>query len=202
MRHAAWVLAYHGCDKTLGEAVLNGSKKELRPSQNDYDWLGSGAYFWENSYSRALKWAEFMASNSTPARTRIKQPFVIGAIIDPGECLDLCDDGCLSILQAAHERFANLMAEFKIPLPENEKAHSADQDLIKRKLDCATINFLHDIREVGEEFPFDTVRCPFTEGGPLFPGAKIHSKTHVQWCVRNPKKHVRAYFRPKAEDKF
>lgn len=196
MRHAAWVLAYHGCDRAVGEAILSG-QKEIRPSGNDYDWLGTGAYFWENSFSRAMEWAEFMASKRSPSRSRISQPFVIGAIIDPGDCLDLSEAGCLDILRAAYPPFADMMTASGTPLPKNEPAHSDDQDLVKRKLDCAVVNFLHQIREEGKETPFDTVRCPFMEGGSLFDGSKIYSRTHVQWCVRDPGKSIFAYFRPR-----
>jgi len=33
--------------------------------------------------------------------------------------------------------------------------------------------------------PFDTTRGVFTEGGPVFPGAGILEKNHIQICVRN-----------------
>lgn len=36
--------------------VLTG-KQDLRVSRNDYDWLGNGIYFWEDSYQRAFQWA-------------------------------------------------------------------------------------------------------------------------------------------------
>jgi len=196
MRQPAWVIAFHGCDRRIGETILQG-KKEVRPSRNEYDWLGSGAYFWENSYRRALKWAKFMASGHAPKAKRIAAPFVIGAIIDPGECLDLCEDGCLAIVKRSHSQYAQWMTDLGFEMPKNEKAHSADEDLIKRHLDCSTINFLHEMRVFNEESPFDTVRCPFMEGGPLYQGAKIYSKTHVQWCVRDPRKSVLGYFRPR-----
>ena len=32
---------------------------------------------------------------------------------------------------------------------------------------------------------FDTVRGIFTEGGPVFEGAGIQSKNHIQICIRN-----------------
>ena len=40
------VMGYHGCDKALAESVLLG-RSELEISHNNYDWLGSGVYFWE-----------------------------------------------------------------------------------------------------------------------------------------------------------
>jgi hypothetical protein len=46
MQTPTWVLGYHGCDREVGEAVLAG-ETELLPSENDWDWLGTGIYFCE-----------------------------------------------------------------------------------------------------------------------------------------------------------
>ena len=54
MRSAALVLGYHGCDREVGERILGGGG-HLQPSENDYDWLGSGIYFWEDNPRRALE---------------------------------------------------------------------------------------------------------------------------------------------------
>jgi len=73
------VLGYHGCDEATGEAILSG-KLEIRPSINDYDWLGAGAYFWENSYSRALAWAQFLKANPGISKTKIQRPLSSGRL--------------------------------------------------------------------------------------------------------------------------
>jgi len=195
MRHAAWILGYHGCDRDVGEAVLAGDK-ELLPSQNDYDWLGAGLYFWENSPARGREWAEFLAKGKAPRR-KIKHPFVIGAIIDPGNCLDLTEAKCLGLLEAAYSQFSQTVTGLGMEMPQNEAAHSADVDLVKRRLDCAVINFLHDTREDLGEPEFDTVCCPFMEGRPLFVNSRIQAKTHIQWCVRQPERSIIGYFRPR-----
>lgn len=59
----AIVVGYHGCDKSLGKRILAGDVG-LKPSRNKYDWLGHGAYFWENNYERAWLWAEQLKSRS------------------------------------------------------------------------------------------------------------------------------------------
>jgi hypothetical protein len=84
----------------------------------------------------------------------------------------------------------------KLPRSDRREAHRDDIDLVKRHLDCAVVNFVHLLRERERLDPFDTVRGVFTEGGELYPGAKILAKTHVQVCVRNPKKSIKGYFRP------
>jgi hypothetical protein len=197
VRQAAWILAYHGCDKKIGESILAG-KGEIRCSSNLYDWLGGGAYFWENSHIRAFHWAEYLKRNPGASATQIHEPFVIGAIIDPGYCLNLSTEESLATLKNAFTDFNDLMEMVSLPLPRNEPSHGSDEDLVKRKLDCAVINYLHDVRSGRRETPFDTVCCPFAEGKPLFPGSKIPEKTHIQWCVRDPAKSVLAYFRPRS----
>jgi len=96
MRYGGFVLAYHGCDQSVGEKVLAGDT-DIVPSRNDYDWLGSGAYFWENSSARALQWANFLRDN--PRAAKVKRPFVIGAVIAPGNCLDLSEAVSLNVLR-------------------------------------------------------------------------------------------------------
>jgi hypothetical protein len=50
-----FVLGYHGCDRKVGERLLGG--EALKPSNNDYDWLGPGIYFWEANPLRGLEFA-------------------------------------------------------------------------------------------------------------------------------------------------
>ena len=102
MRRSGWVLGYHGCDAGLGEAVLRG-EKVLLPSENDYDWLGTGIYFRENDPIRALRWAEKVNEKPELGRTKIERPFAPGAIIDLGSCLDLTESGSLEKVKKAHE---------------------------------------------------------------------------------------------------
>ena len=82
----------HGCDKDFAEAVLSGPAT-LQPSENDYDWLGNGIYFWVDSPERALSWANLRRSS----------PSVIGAFAYPGNCLNLTDYGVMNELALAYE---------------------------------------------------------------------------------------------------
>ncbi len=53
----AFVLGYHGCEKAVADAIIGSDTQHLAPSRQDYDWLGSGIYFWEADPRRALEWA-------------------------------------------------------------------------------------------------------------------------------------------------
>ena len=190
------VLAYHGCDREIGERILSGTA-EIEPSTNDYDWLGSGAYFWEGNARRALEWSRFLQRRPSGSRRKIREPFVIGAIILPGLCLDLAEAGSLEILSGVHVHYLRVIAATGTPQPQNLPGGADDDDLVKRHLDCAVFNYLHEYRTGAGEPPLDTIRCPFFEGRPIFPGSKIAARTHLQWCVRDPRKSIVGYFRIK-----
>lgn len=189
MKSTGWVLGYHGCDAILGEAVLRG-ERILEPSTNDYDWLGAGIYFWEGDPQRALRWAENARDNPKVCKAEITNPFVVGAIIDPGYCLDLMESAAVDLVRMAHDSFLKQYESEGWEKPENS-------DNGHHKLDCAVINFLHRIREdVMNEEAFHSVRALFPEGGELYDGARFLDKTHVQIAVRK-KSNVIAYFRPR-----
>jgi hypothetical protein len=188
MKMGAFVLAYHGCDREVGEALLAG-KSEFRPSQNAHDWLGHGVYFWENNPRRAIEWAQFMANHSL-FKDRVKNPYAVGAVIDLGNCLDLTESLSLALVKTAYDGLSRIFKSADNGLPKNIPVSSHDEDLLKRYLDCAVINHVHETTEE----PFTTVRAAFHEGGELYPGAAIKAKTHIQLCVRNMT-NIRGIFR-------
>ncbi len=192
----SFILGFHGCDREVGEAVLAG--EHLRSSENDWDWLGAGVYFWENSPHRALSYAKMLKRLSKQTKGVIKDPFVIGAVIDPGRCLNLSDEGALFELRGAYEILA-ASADSPDRLPRNVAGYSSDIDAIKRHLDCAVFETLHAWRESEQLSTYQTVRSPFQEGCPLYPGSGFHEKSHVQICVRDML-HIKGYFRPRDVD--
>ena len=62
-----FLLGYHGCDEQVAENVLSGNDT-LRPSTNDYDWLGHGIYFWESNPRRALETPRSSLSSGAASR--------------------------------------------------------------------------------------------------------------------------------------
>lgn len=180
------VLAFHGCSRETYEKVLY-RHEELNSSTNDYDWLGNGIYFWENSYARALEWAQVHKAD--------EEPSVVGAVIDLGQCLNLTDYGCTRILKIVYDilRYESEIAG--IELPQNS---GGNRDRALRRLDCAVIERLHKLNEAEDKpkYEYDSVRGIFFEGDSLYPGSGFYEKTHVQICVRNPNC-IKGYFSPK-----
>ena len=183
----SFVLAYHGCDRAFGESLLSGNKS-FNLSDNDYDWLGPGVYFWESNPYRALEFAREKMKRGEGVR----KPFVVGAVIDLGLCLDLTTKNSLENLKDAHRSLLSAIPAGG-PLPVNGPENW------RRRLDCAVIRVLHRILRDSNDDTIDTVRGIFTEGDPIYPGSAFLEKTHVQIAVVNPGS-IKAVFRvPKAE---
>lgn len=175
----SFFIGYHGCRSDVGAAILKRGET-FKKRDKSYDWLGPGVYFWENDAVRALDWSS--AGLQRKGRGAEK-PFVLGAIIDPGNCLDLTLRESMPLLEAAYQ---DLVASGE-PLPENkDRAGIAQGDKLLRFLDCAVIRRLHTLLEVSGLPPFDTVRGMFTEGAEVYPGASFLRLTHTQIAVLNP----------------
>ena len=176
----SFVLGFHGCDREIGESVVNGVKPHLLASSNDYDWLGHGTYFWESSPERALEFALERANGGRNSKGLIKNPFVVGAIINLKHCFNLMDRSCLLEMQDTYKVLKTVLRKLKLPLPLNGK------NLRTRKRDCAVFEFVHNLRESKHLPAYDSIRGLFFEGSPLYPNAGILDKDHIQVCVRNP----------------
>ena len=186
-------IGFHGCDKSVAEMILQG--RSLKPSHNDYDWLGHGVYFGENNEQRALQFAEEASKRKSSS---IKEPFVIGAVIDLGYCLDLTDMSCLAEIKQSYDALRDAFVKAGKDLPINKNIGS-NGDLLLRHLDCAVIEYEHAINEMAKVKSFDSVRGVFTEGNDLYPGGGIKEKNHIQICVRNPNC-IKGYFIPRIKD--
>jgi hypothetical protein len=177
----SFVFGFHGMDRKVAFEILT-KQKEFKHSNNLYDWLGHGIYFWENNYERAKQYA---IEDSKRPRSKIKEPFVLGTILDLGNCLDLLDQKYLDFLALAYEQLKADLEEEGKELPKNGSFGKNDFDFKKRELDCAVIRYAHQLAEVEGEH-FDSVRAAFWEGDPLYDGAGFKRQNHIQIAVLNP----------------
>jgi hypothetical protein len=162
------VIGYHGCTREVAQRLIDG--ESWLPSQNRYDWLGEGVYFWEYAPYRALEWAEERYS---------VEAAVIRARIRLGDCLNLLDRRHLQAIQSLHMEAVEIWNDERLPIPVNKSsgAHFLDRHIVD--LYCLRVSR----QEPG--LAFQTVRGCFPEGEPIYPGSKILSKTHVQIAVRD-----------------
>jgi hypothetical protein len=155
------VTSYHGTNAVRAEEILR--TQRIKPSENVWDWIGHGVYFWENAPLRAWQWAEKKYGDEAA---------VVVADVKLGVCLDLTDTRYTSILKFAHQRLVQLHAARGEVLPENRgKA---------RYLDCLVVNYVAEqiLRDV------ETVRATFLEGDPIYSGSAFFTQSHIQVCVR------------------
>lgn len=180
-RRSNLIIGFHGCDKSIAYKVLSG-EENLIASTNDYDWLGNGIYFWENNETRAFQYAQDLMKRKG---TSVKEPAIIGAVIDLGYCMDLTDSLYLDELKEAYNMLSESCKIMEIPLPENSDIGNST-DKLMRRLDCAVIQTAHQINKDADEREYDSVKGVFWEGAPLYSDAGFTEKNHIQICVRNP----------------
>jgi hypothetical protein len=184
------VVGYHGCDIRVARKVIS-LKDSLHPSQNPWDWLGHGFYFWEDSPARARRWAE---AESKQGDSKIKHPAVLGAVIDLGNCLNLADAEALKQVRAAHDAYLQICAETGAPVAQNRGL-----ELRARYLDCAVMETLHQLRQEEGKPAFDTVRGFFIEGRELYAGAGFRELDHIQICARSLDR-ITGFFWPRSDE--
>jgi hypothetical protein len=127
-KFARTIIGYHGCRKSFADHVLLRKIPigDWHKSQNEYDWLGEGIYFWEHSPKRALRWAEEKFKGEAG---------VLGAVIQLGACFDLLDEDIAALLGESFDAFKASFEAAGQPLPV-----SRGKEKKLRDLDCAVIN--------------------------------------------------------------
>lgn len=162
------IVGYHGCTLPVAEAILVEGK--FRLSENRYDWLGRGVYFWEYAPYRALEWARFMGLQ------RGETPAVLAATVRLGNCVNLMDVQYHADLVETHRNLVALFGEENLPKNTARGGHFRDRLVIDRHCD--------NMAALGGMV--DGVRGTFPEGEPIYEGSKILSLAHTQIAVRNP----------------
>ena len=167
------VVGYHGCRRDFADGLVAGrvNMEAWKTSQNDYDWLGEGVYFWEHAPGRAWQWAREQYGD---------EGAVVAAAVRLGRCLDLADTAFTGLLQQSFDGTVDLYARQGWPLPKN-----GGREFKLRKLDRLVIDRLTRATDRADGVHYQTVRCPFEEGDPVYDGGMIKAQSHVQIAVRD-----------------
>ena len=158
-------VGFHGTSRGTVAQLL---ARDIRPSDQHFEWLGSGFYLWQDSPWRAREWAEarFGADGA-----------VVVARVDLDGCLDLLNPWWQARLHDADFEFALECIASGVAIPVNT-------DRGNHARDAATINFYCDRVAAGGGL-IRSVRAIFEEGDPIFEASKIRSQSHVQIAVRD-----------------
>jgi hypothetical protein len=165
VQSALVIRAYHGTSATHAAAIL---RDGFLPSDNEYDCLGDGVYFFEDGLAQAVGWA---------TRAHPTEPAVVQADVRLEDCMDLKDSvGWVPLLAQAHGEVLRVSHEQGLALPrQTGSAHRLDRVVIE-----VTVAILER-----EGTPIRAVRAVFAEGAPAFPGSFLSEGSHVQVAVRD-----------------
>jgi hypothetical protein len=159
------VTGYHGTSLEAAEKIIREGR--FTSSANEYDWLGDGAYFFQDAPRRAFEWSQ---RRFGPAAA------VVGVVVDLVDCMDFLDIRWCSLLAEAHDQFVKRFKEAKRLLPrQSAGAH---------RLDRAVINYCVGVL-LEQGILIRSVRAAFLEGKPLYPNSAIFDRAHVQVAVRD-----------------
>jgi hypothetical protein len=162
------IYGYHGTSQTKAASILNHG---FLASDNDYDWLGTGIYFFQDAPIRAKQWATQQHPNN---------PVVLRASLQLTNCIDLFDIGWQPLLKSLYNPFVEQWRTTNRPLPRQDPDRSK-----AHRLDCSFLNYSIELLS-RQDFTIESVRAAFMEGERLFPDSAIFDLTHVQIAIRNP----------------
>src|SRR5690349_20377622 len=133
-----FIIGFHGCEKQVRDALLV-IPDVIRKSEEPFDWLGHGMYFWENNEQRAMEFAVDKKS-----RGKIKDPAIIGSVLQLGYCCDFLDSRFTQLLVTYYKILKDRYEKLGKPLPRNQDVTSdKNGDKLLRHLDCAVIELMH-----------------------------------------------------------
>jgi hypothetical protein len=165
MQRAPVIRGYHGTSATQAAVIL---RDGFLASDNDYDCLGNGVYFFEDGLAQARAWAR---------RAHPSEPAVVQADVRLEDCMDLKDSlGWGPLLAQAHDEVLRLSREHGLPLPRQTSA--------THRLDRVVIELMVAMLE-REGIRIRAARGVFAEGAPAFPGSFLSEGSHVQVAVRD-----------------
>jgi hypothetical protein len=167
MKKSIEVYGDRGTSQAQAASIL---RNGFQASDNDYDWLGTGVYFFQDAPLRA----EQLARERHP-----QNPAVICAVIRLENCIGLFDINWVPQLKNVYNLFVQQYRSTDRPLPkqnpDRSKAH---------RLDCAFFNYASKFLS-SEQQPVESIRAVFVEGKRIFSDSAIFDLAHVQIAIKN-----------------
>jgi hypothetical protein len=155
---------HHGTSRKTADMIL---AQGFTISRNSYDWLGDGAYFWQDAPLRALEWARIAFG---------AEGVVLEASIEIRDFINLLDTEWMSWLADVYDQYLREQKTAGKVLPvQTDKSHRLDREVI---------NFGVSILEESG-IPVKGVIGAFREGRPVFTNSALFTQSHVQIAVRD-----------------
>lgn len=185
------VRGFHGT--TTSRARLIRAQSRIMISNNDYDWLGTGAYFFQDAPLRAWKWATNWATVASG-----EAPAVIAADIDLDGCFDLLDIDNWRFIETAYNRFNFVYRSVGLPVPAQaapivrsaggQRYHVASPQPVvgqsgRNLVDCAVVRLALQLFTKSTGKTVRSVRGAFIEGREMHDNSYFFDHMHVQIAV-------------------
>lgn len=183
------LLLYHATTRDAWHRIQQSGS--MSPSENNYDWLGHGIYFWQAAPVRAWIWKRFEA---LPKRSRAS---AADAVVLEYE-LALNTDECLDLLDI---RWHDVLEKLGLMVPGVWRRQGVTDEVIKKRLqrnarlaqpqkhylDCAAVNTVCTYLEHIESIRITCVRGAFQCLDRLYPYSAFRRGDHVEVAIRDPK---------------
>ena len=164
------VAGFHGTTWSSAEEIL---KDGFRLSQNPYDWLGDGVYFFQDGLERAWEWA---------IEHHGEEAVVIGAEILLVDCLDMLDTTWTKIMTQIYDQFLRKFKQAGLSLPlQTSGSHRLDREVINYAVGV--------MADTGTNI--SCVRGAFAEGRPVYPDSAFYHHAHIQIAVRDIERSIK-----------
>ena len=190
------IRAYHGTTLSFARTII--AQQHIKISRNDYDWLGRGAYFFQDGPLQAWKWAAHWVGPKFS-----EPPAVVSADLDLTDCFDLLDLANWRFVLDAHQVYSARFAASGRPLPTQRapvvRAPNGQHFHVASPLppsagrpgrnlvDCAVIRLaVRRLRRLPVPLPINSVRGSFVQGQQLYDNSYFFDHSHVQIAVLNP----------------
>ena len=158
------VAGFHGTTRKSADEII---KCGFRLSQNHYDWLGDGVYFFQDGLERASEWA---------IEHHRKEAAVVGAEILLVGCLDMMDTKWTKIMTQIYDQFLGKLKQSGMNLPsQTSGAHRLDREVINYAVEV--------MADRGTNI--SCARGAFAEGHPVYPDSAFYHHAHIQIAVRD-----------------
>ena len=166
MQPPVQIHGYHGTSISAVEGI---KASGFLPSTRTWDWLGDGAYFFQDAPMRAWEWAK---------QQHPSEPAVLCASIRLDGCIDLLDIPWVMVMAGVYGNYRARRAAAGQPLPHQDSSTG------NRQLDRRVFNYAANILEQqGERVA--AIRGVFQEGAPIFPNSGLYDRSHVQIAIRD-----------------
>ena len=181
------IRGFHGTTLAFAQQIV--ANQQVKISTNDYDWLGHGAYFFQDGPVRAWKWATQLS------KTKNSPPAVVSADLELRGCVDFLDIVNWRFLLLAEQqlRAANALPSQTSPVVRSANGsrcrivnpNPVAGPVGRNTLDCAVVKLaVHSLR--GSGIPVQSVRGAFVEGQQLYDDSYFFDHSHVQIAVLDP----------------